>query len=166
MGAWRGDFQLSIGCDIDAHITPRLSGKGAPYLAASSAGQFAKHDNRVKRSGYFFASNICAHGHDIARAKYRYSVHLKIILCALYHRFDSCRGYGKLSVDVRVVPDEDDLLAVNLDDKPGGNAVPELPSERNSSTLEVAFVCFAGYGMLCPATEVILPPRNGSTLNL
>lgn len=77
-------------------MTPRLSGKGAPYLAASNAGQFAKHDNRVKRSGRFFASNICARGHDIARAKYRYSVHLEIILCALYHRFDSCRGYGML----------------------------------------------------------------------
>ena len=53
-----------------------------------------------------------------------------------------------LSVDVRVVPDEDDLPAVNLYDKPGGNAVPELPSERNSSTLEVVFVYFAGYGKL------------------
>ena len=53
-----------------------------------------------------------------------------------------------LSVDVRVVSDKDDLLAVNLDDKPGGNAVPELPSERNSSILEAAFVYFAGYGML------------------
>ena len=53
-----------------------------------------------------------------------------------------------LSVDVRVVFDKDDLLAVNLDDKPGGNAVPELPSERNSSTLEVVFVYFAGYGKL------------------
>lgn len=99
MGARRGDFQLSIGCDIDAHITPLFSGKGAPYLAASNAGQFAKHDNRVKRSGHFFASNVCAHGHDIARAKCRYSVYLEIILCALYHRFDSCRGYGKLTVN-------------------------------------------------------------------
>lgn len=53
-----------------------------------------------------------------------------------------------LSVDVRVVSDKDDLLAVNLDDKPGGNAAPELPSERNSSTLEVVFVYFAGYGIL------------------
>lgn len=53
-----------------------------------------------------------------------------------------------LSVDVRVVSDKDDLLAVNLDDKPGGNAIPELPSERNSSTLEIVFVHLAGYGML------------------
>ena len=54
-----------------------------------------------------------------------------------------------LSVDVRVVPDEDDLIPVNLDDKPGCKAVPELPSERNSSAFEAAFVHFAGYGKLC-----------------
>ena len=34
-----------------------------------------------------------------------------------------------LSVDIRVVPDEDDLLAVNLYDKPGWKTVPELPSD-------------------------------------
>lgn len=53
-----------------------------------------------------------------------------------------------LSVDIRVVPDEDDLLAVNLYDKPGWKTVPELPSERNSPTLEAVFVYFAGYGKL------------------
>lgn len=53
-----------------------------------------------------------------------------------------------LSVDIRVVPDEDDLTPVNLYDKPGWKTVPELPSERNSSTLEVVFVYFAGYGKL------------------
>lgn len=53
-----------------------------------------------------------------------------------------------LSVDVRIVSDKDDLLAVNLYDKPGWKAVPELPSERNSPSLEVIFVYFAGYGML------------------
>lgn len=55
-----------------------------------------------------------------------------------------------LSVDIRVVPDEDDLLAVNLYDKPGWKTVPELPSERNSPTLEAVFVYFAGYGITTP----------------
>ena len=53
-----------------------------------------------------------------------------------------------LSVDNRVFPDEDDLIPVNLYDKPGWKVVSVLPSERNSSTLEVVFVYFAGYGKL------------------